>query len=238
MKKPVDYKQNSQKRIAKLFEEFSNGKPFITQQAFADTCGVSKFSMSQYLNGSNAPGNITAAKIANRFNVNPLWVMGFDVERASDSDRFWSFAQSFNAAHPDLLNPVSTKKYPVIGEVACGEPIIANEEYDVLSDGNDVKADAVVIARGDSMVGARIHDGDTIFVRFQDSVENGDIAVVIIENETTEDAEVTLKRFFKYGTDLILLKPENPSYEDMVFRGSEMNRLRIIGKAVAFQSNL
>lgn len=75
-----DYKEITRERIIELIEEFcpdTNRK----QQAFADMCGVSKFSISQYVNGTNAPGNITAAKIANKCNVDPLWVMGFDVPK-------------------------------------------------------------------------------------------------------------------------------------------------------------
>lgn len=75
-----DYKERSRDRIIELIEEFcpdTNRK----QQAFADMCGVSKFSISQYVNGTNAPGNITAAKIASKCNVDPLWVMGFDVPK-------------------------------------------------------------------------------------------------------------------------------------------------------------
>jgi repressor LexA len=79
------------------------------------------------------------------------------------------------------------------------------------------------------MTGARIYDGDLVFIRFQPTVENGEIAAVAI------DDEATLKRVYRYG-DMIMLKPENPAYKEKVFSGEEMNKVRILGKAVAFQS--
>lgn len=137
-----------------------------------------------------------------------------------------------------LFKPASARTYPVLGEVACGQPIVANDEHEVLVSGSSVRADAVVIAKGDSMVGARICDGDTVFIRYQEDVENGEIACVVIESDDTHDYEIVMKRFYKYADDLVVLHSENPAYKDMVFRGEDLNRLRILGKAVAFQSDL
>lgn len=81
MNRPDNFKDISRKRIIELIEEFCGSEHDRKQQAFADMCNVSKFSISQYVNGSNAPGNFTAAKIAKRCKVNPLWVMGFDVQK-------------------------------------------------------------------------------------------------------------------------------------------------------------
>lgn len=86
MKKPNDYKENARKRIIMLIEEFTGAERSAKQQTFADMCGISKASVSQYVSGSNTPGNVSAAKIAERCNVSPLWVMGFDVPRTSDVD--------------------------------------------------------------------------------------------------------------------------------------------------------
>ena len=70
-------KRKAQERIKELIAENAHGK----QQVFADLCGISKYSVSQYVSGSNCPGNITAAKIGTKCLVNPLWVMGFDVPK-------------------------------------------------------------------------------------------------------------------------------------------------------------
>ena len=97
----------------------------------------------------------------------------------------------------------------------------------------DIKADFVVLVNGDSMIGARIHDGDLVFIQQQSEVENGDIAAVVIgDNE-----EITLTRFYRYG-DMVILHPENPIYQETVCTGTDSNSIHILGKAVAFQSKL
>ena len=72
-----ELKAISQMRIRELIDEFADG----SQQEFADETGVAKSSISQYVNKTNAPGNMTAAKIGQRYKINPLWIMGFPVEK-------------------------------------------------------------------------------------------------------------------------------------------------------------
>ena len=101
--------------------------------------------------------------------------------------------------------------------------------------GTDIKADFCLTARGDSMINARILDGDIVFIRKQDMVENGEIAAVVVNN----DSEATLKRLFYYREkNLLILKAENAAYEDLVYQGEELNQVHILGKAVAFQSDV
>lgn len=128
------------------------------------------------------------------------------------------------------IHPVTTRRLPVLGSVSCGEPKFMDEEIDVYVDASeDIKADFVLRAKGDSMIGARIYDGDLVFVRKQDIVENGEIAVVAI------DDEATLKRFYKYG-ELIVLRAENPAYRDQEYTADQAREIRVLGKAVRFQS--
>ena len=83
------------------------------------------------------------------------------------------------------------------------------------------------------MIGARIFDGDIVFIRSQESVDNGDIAAVIIREEAT------LKRVYYYPEEgKLILTPENPRYEPLVYLGDDLNSIRILGKAVAFQSTV
>ncbi len=118
--------------------------------------------------------------------------------------------------------------------MACGEPIYADEDkesYIVL--GTNIKADFCLRAQGDSMIDARIHDGDLVFVRKQEIVDNGEIAVVLIDNEAT------LKRVFYYpDKQKLLLQPANSKYEPFIYIGEELDQIRILGKAVAFQSDV
>jgi len=79
------------------------------------------------------------------------------------------------------------------------------------------------------MINARIFDGDVVYIRQQVTVESGQIAAVLI------DGEATLKRV-KLQSDRIILEPENPMYDPLVYRNEEMNNVRILGKAVAFTS--
>ena len=124
---------------------------------------------------------------------------------------------------------------PQIGTVTCGEPILAVEEYE---SNNEIPASwfgrgelFILRAKGDSMINARIFDGDIVFIQEQPDVENGEIAAVIIEDEAT------LKRVYKYGNS-IELRAENPIYKPINYNGFELERIKILGKAVAFQSNI
>lgn len=83
------------------------------------------------------------------------------------------------------------------------------------------------------MINARIHDGDIVFIRKQDIVANGEIAAIIIEEEAT------LKRFYYYkDQNMVILKPENPKYEDIVLMGEKLEKVKVLGKAIAFQSDV
>jgi len=106
------------------------------------------------------------------------------------------------------------------------------EEREVYVDASEeINADYILIAKGDSMIGARIHDGDLVFIRQQPEVENGEIAAVAIGDEAT------LKRFYKYG-DVVVLRGENPEFKELTFSGEQLEQVRILGKAVAFQSDV
>lgn len=117
------------------------------------------------------------------------------------------------------VSAVEPQHFPILGEMA----------------GSNIKADFCLTARGDSMIGARILDGDIVFIKRQNAVENGKIAAVVVNN----DREATLKRLYYYQEKgLLILKPENPAYEDLIFQGEELSQVHILGKAIAFQSDV
>ena len=123
-------------------------------------------------------------------------------------------------------------KLPLIGSIACGSPILADEHIEDYVDlPNHIHADFALVCKGDSMINARIFDGDTVYIRQQDTVENGQIAAVLIGNEAT------LKRVRLFD-DHISLEPENPMYKPLVYWNEDMNGVRILGKAVAFTSTI
>lgn len=130
------------------------------------------------------------------------------------------------------LHAVDTKSFPLLGNVAAGEPIFASEEKTMYVVTNTVKhADFVLQVQGDSMINARIYDGDYVFVKKQNDVESGEIAVVLI------DDEATLKRVYK-GSSTISLVAENPKYAPIIINRTDHKEVRILGKAIAFQSNI
>ena len=197
-------------------------KAEMTAKELSNKSGVQEASISQYVNGYHKPSNISAGKMGMVLGVNPLWLMGFDEPMLKENT---------NPPFPNI-HPVSTRSFPVVSSVACGEPILRREEKDLYIDASaDIHADFVLVAKGDSMIGARIHNGDYVFVHKQPEVENGEIAAVAIGEEAT------LKRFYKYD-DMIILRPENPEYKEMTYKGSDMAEVKILGKAVAFQSDI
>ena len=123
-------------------------------------------------------------------------------------------------------------KIPLLGSIACGAPILAQEHIeDYLDLPGHIHADFALTCKGDSMINARIFDGDVVYIRQQDTVDNGEIAAVLI------DGEATLKRVRLFD-DHISLEPENPQYRPIVLWGEDMNTAHIIGKAVAFTSTI
>ena len=127
-------------------------------------------------------------------------------------------------------SPIPVKKIRMLGSIACGTPIFCNEEYEyVLATGNNANADFCLTARGDSMINARIADGDIVFIKQQSTVENGEIAAVVIGDEAT------LKRVYKTNDGLMLVA-ENPAYQPMYFSGDELSQTYVLGKAIGFQS--
>lgn len=134
---------------------------------------------------------------------------------------------------PDNIIPLpKMKKIPLLGTIACGEPILAAENIEALINADEnLNADFALRCKGDSMINARIFDGDVVYIREQPDVEDGEIAAVLIGEEAT------LKRVYKYPSKVVL-RPENPLYDDMIYSKEEMNEVRILGKAVAFLSTV
>lgn len=140
------------------------------------------------------------------------------------------WADSSGAIPANIIPLPETRKIPLVGAIACGKPILADENIeDYINIPKDLPGDFALTCRGDSMINARIFDGDIVYIRQQDTIDNGEIAAVLIDNEAT------LKRV-KLFEDHISLEPENPQYRPIVLWNEDMNNVRIIGKAVAFTS--
>lgn len=218
----MDRISTTAKRLEELMR-FCN----VNQNDICKKTGIPKSAMSMYVSGQRSPRQNRLSDLAEAYGVSETWLMGYDVPMKSDSENHLNISNIY---------PIEVHKLPMLGEIACGEPKYTNEDRESYVDaGTDVKADFCLKAKGDSMINARIHDGDIVFIRRQDIVENGEIAAVVVNN----DNEATLKRFYYYRERAtLILKPENPEYEDLIFQNEELNEVQVLGKAIAFQSDV
>ena len=183
--------------------------------------------LSQYVNGKVEPGQEKLTILGLALNVSEAWLMGYDVpmDRNNTSDIDLSDVEN-------IIPFPNMKKVPLLGTIACGEPITAEENIETyLNMPEGVKGTFALRCKGDSMINARIFDGDIVFIREQPDVENGEIAAILIDNEAT------LKRVYTYG-NRIELRAENPTFQPLSFEGEQLADIRILGKAVGFLSTI
>lgn len=135
-----------------------------------------------------------------------------------------------NDSLPPEAIKLETKELPILGSVACGKPIFDPSDGVQIKVPSSFHADFGLYARGDSMIGADIHDGDLVFFVQQPSVENGQIAAVFI------DDEVTLKRVYYQQGERLVLQAENSSVPPIIIEGPDLDMVHIIGRAIAKQS--
>ena len=190
----------------------------LSAERVAEILGVSPATIYRYENGDieKVPGD-RLVPIADALKTTPAYLMGWDDVN--------------DASFPSNIIPMpEMRKIPLIGSIACGTPILAEEHIeDYIDIPRHIHADFALTCKGDSMINARIFDGDIVYIRQQDTVENGEVAAVLI------DGEATLKRVQLFE-DHVSLEPENPQFRPLVYWGEEMNTVRILGKAVAFTS--
>lgn len=203
----------------------------LSQAALATELGFTKSSVNMYERGDREPGLESLETIADFFNVDMDYLLG-----KSDVQNRFLYTPASDAesvALPDnILSMPATYTVPLLGTIACGEPILAAENIeDNIEVPEHIHADFALRCKGDSMINARIHDGDIVYIRQQPAVNNGEIAAVLIGDEAT------LKRVYVYE-DHVVLQPENPAYEPLVYFKDAMQAVRILGKAVGFTSLL
>ena len=176
-----------------------------------------------YEKGLREPTSEVLIQLADFYNSSVDYIVGRSDLNIPGDDRSYR--------PPANIYPIPEMvKIPLLGSIACGAPILAEEHIEEYVDvPKHVRADFALTCKGDSMINARIFDGDIVYVRQQATVDNGQIAAVLI------DGEATLKRVQLYE-DHISLEPENPQYRPLVYWGDEMNTVHILGKAVAFTS--
>lgn len=204
-------KSNTSERLKYLMEAKNLKQSDIIERVTAMGEYISKSALSQYVNGQSTPDQKKLTILSKALDVSEVWLMGYgDMELK-------------NIKNIVFFKP-STKKIPVIGTIAAGEPILAVENIEEYIDLDEkISADFALRVKGDSMVGANIFDGDIVFIRKQSDVDDGEIAAVII------DDSATLKRVFKFENKVVL-RAENPKYKPILLNGDKS--VYIVGKAV------
>lgn len=194
----------------------------LKQSELCEKTKIPKSAISEYISGAYEPKQDRVFLIAKALNVDPVWLMGFDVPMEIEDPQT-------TVPHNGLFSPLPrVKEWKVLGGTACGDPLHMELEETITAPA-DIDADYVFRCVGDSMIGARILDGDIVFVK-AGNVENGQIGVVRVEDS------YSLKRIY-HGEDYLELRSENPMHPPIILRGEQINA-EIIGRAVCFQSRV
>ncbi|MCL9971620.1 transcriptional repressor LexA [Anoxybacillus kestanbolensis] len=197
-----------QKYVGEKIKEFRL-KRGMSQEELADLLGTTKQTVSRYETGERKANQDILFKLSDIFNV--------------------SIDDFFPSKKETVLKTVNLTftKLPIVGAISCGNGVLAYQEIEGYEEVPTSWLNGgeyfFVRAKGDSMINARIMDGDLLLIRRQEDVESGEIAAVLI------DDEIVLKRVYKTnGT--IILQSENPKYQPIVVQKSDMKNVRIIGK--------
>lgn len=176
-----------------------------------------------YEQGLREPNSETLVQIANFYNTSVDYLIG-----RSQSRKVQPHNSTASPIPPGFEPLPKMVKRPLIGNIACGDPITAEQNIeDYIDVPEDVRCDFCLRCKGESMIGAGIHDNDVVYIRIQPEVENGEIAAVRVGEEAT------LKRVYYNGTTLTLM-PDNAAFAPMVYTGSQLDDVHIEGKAVGF----
>ena len=191
----------------------------LTVEELAHKMGYKdKSSLSKIENGKADIPQSKIAAFADALQTTPAYLMGWEEQPEPKKPTI-----------PPGFEPMpKMKKIPLIGSIACGEPITAEQNIEKMVDvPENIRCDFSLTCHGDSMVDAGIHDKDVVYIRIQPEVENGEIAAVRI------DGEATLKRVY-YNPGTLTLMPANPAYAPMVYTGPQLEEVHIEGKAVGW----
>ena len=189
----------------------------LSQDELASILGTTKQVISRYETKQRVPRLSVVADFAEKLGVPLSLLSGQQTQPAQDP-----------------VQEHGVRRVPIIGSVACGEPIYKpGDGTDFATIEEDIACDFALIAQGDSMTGDRIHSGDLVFIRRQNSVRDGEIAAVAL------DDELTLKRVRRIldpsgRVAFTQLMPSNPRYAPITIGGAQETRnVSILGKAVA-----
>lgn len=201
----------------------------LTQEDLGKLLGMHKSTVQRYEAAKIEKIKLPVIEaMAQILNVNPEWLSDRSNVRTLYNNKDQYNSETILNEYDNIL-PIKKIKLPLLGEIACGQPIYADEQRDLYIDVDDsYGADFCLKANGESMINANIDNGDIVLIKKMSMVNNGEIAAVIIGDNAT------LKRVYYYpDKGKLILTPENPVYEPFVYIGEEMNEISILGKAVA-----
>ena len=198
----------------------------LTLDDIAQEIGVARSTVQRYEKGTIEKIKLPVLEaIARVLDVNPAWLC-FKSDKMEPT--------KYDRPFPSNIVPLpKMREWKVLGATACGKPLHRELLDETVMAPDDIKADVVFRCVGDSMINASIFDGDAVFVRLQPEVENGQIAVVRV------DDEYTLKRVY-FHEDYVELRPDNPMHKAVILRGHQLEpeKFEIVGLAAAFMSSL
>lgn len=186
----------------------------MTLATLADQVGLSRQTLSRYENGiiANIPHE-NIERLAKALDTTPSELMGWRAD--------------ISAYQP-------SRRIPILGRISAGLPLYADEQVEgsIFTDLNGSTEYFALRVKGDSMDAAHIFDGNILIIRKQECVENGEIAVVMID-----DNDATVKRFYRHG-DTITLMPQstNPCHLPQIYDAAT-TRVRVIGKVIKNEIN-
>lgn len=184
---------------------------YLNQTEFANRIGVTQGAVSQWENGLTRPNLDQLRAISAAFNISVSDIVDETEQPRRDLD---------------AIN-IRRSAVPILGTIACGQRITPDttpEGYADLTDG--IRADFALRCKGDSME-PTLKDGDIILIRNQPEVENGQIAAVNVNGETT------LKRVYMRGDGLHLIA-DNPGYQPIFIPAYSDEEIIIHGLAVGY----
>lgn len=187
-------------------------KSNVNNRELADVLGVSESTVGKWILQKNAPRMGAIEQIARYFNIEKSDL----IERHVDLSTIPGIRITKN-----LIN------VPILGHIQCGMPVLSECNYEgyFKLDPELCKADFSLVADGDSMIDANIHEGDIVFFKETPDVESGTIAAVLLDDQTT------LKKVIKMD-DTLILQPANDAYKPILIKQGEYNNIMILGKMV------
>ena len=189
----------------------------LTQEELGAACGTTKQNIYKYETGliTNIPSD-RLERIAEVLGTSPAALMGWDGTRDDVPDNF--IRVNFN-------------QKPLIGDIACGLPILAEQNITAYVDVPEhIRCDFALKCRGESMIDLGVRSGDIVYIRSQPEVENGEVAAVVVDGM---ESEATLKKFYRYEESILLI-PANRQEQPFTFIGEEMSRVHVQGLAVGY----